>query len=179
MFSFTSWVGDHNHSNYDLSACLYFCPLCVVWPVFRYRTWIITTIFFCPILRGCISTCRLCVSFFCFSAKLQRRMWSLLVVCWPFSSAWEIHCEHLSRIPKSVSCSLIWRLVSGECNLITSRGRPWAVAYCFGRHFSNSRDIETVRQQSHRRGDEPVPAALWTSSVFSHPSLWNTLLHSH
>lgn len=68
--------------------------------------------------------------------------------------------------------------VSGECNLITSWGRPWAVAYCFGRHFSISRDIETVRQQSHRRGDEPVPAALWTSSVFSHLSLWNTVVHS-
>lgn len=59
-----------------------------------------------------------------------------------------------SAVSQSVSSSLIWRVMSGECNLITS-GQPWAVAYCFGRHFSISRDIETVRQQSHRRLYEP------------------------
>lgn len=90
----------------------------------------------------------------------------------PFSSAWEIRSEHLRRIPKSVSYSLIWRVVSGECNLITSRGRRGLLLIALG---DTSPFPDILKQSASNHTDvemSPIPAALWTSSVFSHPSLW-------
>lgn len=123
-------------------------------------------------MHGCVSTCRLCTCLFCFCVNLQRRMWSSH---WPFSSAWEIHSEHLGRIPKSVSYSLIWRVVSGECNLITSRGRRGLLLIALGdtspfpdilKHStSNYTDVEMSRFQ---RLYEPQVCSVIRPSECSH-----------
>lgn len=49
-----------------------------------------------------------------------------------------------------------WNITSWDYHLITSQDRAWAVAYCFGRDFLISTDIETVGQQSQKCRDKPV-----------------------